>query len=352
MTSDDSNADRQDDPLRQGRSREDRSRQDPPPQDPLRRDTLRGEAAAWVARLTSGEATDADALQVRAWRRRSPDHEDAFRTASAAWRASAPAARLAVRAPVHDSAHEAPPVDARRRRFLVGAAAAASGAAAAGFAGASLGLLPTLSDLMSDYATAVGVQRQFSLADGSVLDLDAGSALNARFTADARRLQLVEGAALFDVAPDARTFEVEAGAGTVIAQDGRFSLSRGADATRVACIKGRLDLVCGGTTLHLQAGNRASFAADGRVSAVEPADPASAAAWRRGLLLIEDRPLDAVAADLNRYRTGRVIVAGPAGARRVSAAFHLDRIAEAVPQLAASLGLRSIALPGGIVILS
>ena len=53
-----------------------------PPLDPLTRDAL-----AWVVRLTSGDATLADAELLLDWRARSPKHERAYRDAVKCWRA-------------------------------------------------------------------------------------------------------------------------------------------------------------------------------------------------------------------------------------------------------------------------
>jgi ferric-dicitrate binding protein FerR (iron transport regulator) len=50
--------------------------------DPLTRDAL-----ARVARLKSGDATDADAENLVNWRNKSPEHERAFRSAVRCWRA-------------------------------------------------------------------------------------------------------------------------------------------------------------------------------------------------------------------------------------------------------------------------
>ncbi|WP_291698278.1 FecR/PupR family sigma factor regulator [Bradyrhizobium sp.] len=55
-----------------------------------RADPLTREAAAWIVRLKSGEATLEDAEQLIDWRARSPAHEHAFRSAVKCWRAIGP----------------------------------------------------------------------------------------------------------------------------------------------------------------------------------------------------------------------------------------------------------------------
>jgi transmembrane sensor len=298
-------------------------------------DALQDEAIAWVVLLTSGEATLDDAARLKAWRARSPAHENAFRVASAAWRG----AGTTTIAPARLS----------RRLFLAGAGAGT--ALAATWAGATLGLLPGLDQLLSDHATAVGEQAQIDLPDGSRVDLDGASAFDARFTDDSRNVMLVTGAADFEVAADDRPFRVTAGAGEVSTRDGSFAISVGANQTLIDCTRGHLDVTCNGT-LTLRAGERVRISG-GTLSTPEPIDPAVAAPWRRGLLLFADQPLADVVADINRHRRGRIVLARPGlGERRVDGVFHLSRPDEIVTNLAQSLKLRETWLPGGVVLLT
>lgn len=305
-------------------------------------DPLQREAIAWVARLTSGDATAADAESLRAWRALSPAHEDAFRLASIVWRETGEAlsSPAAGRSPIHPT----------RRRFITGMAVTSGAAIAAGWAGASLGILPTLEDLLSDYYTRVGEQKHVVLSDGSGLDLDAGSAVDATFTAGARSLTLLRGAALFTVARDSREFRVSSGAGTIIAEDAVFCLTDG-DQTLAECVRGRISVECAGAVVDVRRGQRVRFSANG-ISPVEPSDPATAAPWLRDLLIFENMPLNQVVSDLNRHRQGRIILArSEIGARKVNGVFHLNRTDEIVDHLITSLRLSSVRLPGGIVLL-
>ncbi|WP_245261765.1 FecR family protein [Ancylobacter sp. FA202] len=296
---------------------------------------LQDEAMAWVVLLTSGEATRDDAARLKAWRARSYAHERAFRRASAVWRglgaASAPS-RLS------------------RRLFLAGVGAGT--ALAAGWAGTMIGVLPGLDQLLSDHATAVGEQARIDLPDGSSVDLDAASALDARFTADYRAVTLVTGAAEFEIAADPRPFRASIGPGEVTAAKARFAASVGARQTVIDCIEGSIEVQCGGVTT-LKAGERARLAGGSLLAGRETLAPNAAAPWRRGLLVFTDQPLADVVADINRHRRGRIVLARPGlGERRVDGVFHLGRTDEIVTNLAAALKLRDTWLPGGVVLLS
>ncbi|MEJ1964548.1 MAG: FecR domain-containing protein [Gammaproteobacteria bacterium] len=54
----------------------------------------------------------------------------------------------------------------------------------------------------------------------------------------------------------------------------------------------------------------------GELANVEPADPYTQLAWRRGRLIIEDQPLGDVVRELNRYYSGFIMVTDDKVARR------------------------------------
>ena len=82
---------------------------------------LRREAQAWVLRLASGQATEADGAAFRQWCGQSVEHARAFKETRAAWQALQPAARA--RAPSRWRARARAP---GRRAFLGGALAPAA----------------------------------------------------------------------------------------------------------------------------------------------------------------------------------------------------------------------------------
>nr|WP_246549639.1 FecR domain-containing protein [Ancylobacter oerskovii] len=298
-------------------------------------DDVQREAIGWVTRLTSGEATVEDAQQLQAWRGRSRAHEEAFRLASQAWRHAGLPACAKPRRPA-----------LTRRLMLAGAGTAL----AAGWAGVSLGLLPGLDQINSDYATGVGQQARFALPDGSMVYLDGATALDVDLTQDARTAKLVNGAAAFDIAAGAHPFRVTAGPCVISADDADFTLTAGSGPIRVECTRGSLS-ISGTTVARLDAGERIILTPD-HPAVAEPMNPTMAGAWRRGLLVFENRPLSEVVDDINRHRRGRVVLARPGlGARRVDGVFHLQRPDEIVDNLVTSLALSETRLPGNIVIL-
>ncbi|AYD04552.1 FecR family protein [Neorhizobium sp. NCHU2750] len=304
-------------------------------------EALKKEAMAWIVRLTSGEATTDDRDALMRWRARSPIHEEAFREATRLWKNMGPAL-----------SHYAEPQAGfmSRRTFFAGSAGVAAGAAAACLGLSELGILPTIDALTSDYSTAVGQQKTVQLTDGSTVTLDAGTVLNANFSGQMRKAELIAGAAVFNIAEEPRPFVISAAAGISTVRQASVSIKHGAEDVLIDCIDGAVDVECRGTAA-LQKGEGISYSVSG-LGEKRDLDPETAASWRRGLLVFQNRPLADVVADINRHRRGKVMIARSSlSASRVSGVFHLDRPEEILAHLENTLQVRPINLVGGIVLL-
>jgi transmembrane sensor len=129
-----------------------------------------------------------------------------------------------------------------RRRFL----AAASGALVLVVAGAvwwDVVRFPS-------YATDIGERRSITLADGSTVDLNARSRLRIEFSKKERRVELIDGQALFQVAKDKnRPFIVSSSDATVRAVGTQFDVYRKATGTTVTVLEGRVAVY---STAHVE----------------------------------------------------------------------------------------------------
>jgi transmembrane sensor len=91
------------------------------------------------------------------------------------------------------------------------------------------------------YATDVGERRSLTLADGSTVDLNARSKLRVEFNKQERRVSLLAGQALFQVAKDKkRAFIVASGDATVRAVGTQFDVYRRESGTTVTVLEGRV----------------------------------------------------------------------------------------------------------------
>jgi transmembrane sensor len=164
-------------------------------------------------------------------------------------------------------------------------------------------------------------------------------------------VELVSGEAAVTVRPGS-AFTVAAGAGRILVADGSADVRNDAGRICVTCLRGVTEVIHPLGRLKLEAGGQATYAG-GRLDAPERVDLVVASAWRRGLLIFRDAPLQQVVDELNRYRNGRIVLVDPALAKRpVYGVFQIRQIATAVHQVQALTGAKATILPGGLVLLS
>jgi transmembrane sensor len=301
-------------------------------------DNLTTQANAWVVRLTSGQATVEDARALREWCERSPKHASAYREAARLW-------KLAGQLPL-------------RRRQRPWIKRIAGGAVAAcltiGVLGSmQIGLLPSGHELLADHHTGLGERRQIQLPDGSRVELDARTRLDVDFSNGQRGILLGDGAAIFHVQHDAkRPFVVSAQGGSVTALGTVFEVRHQRDGIQVTCSEGVVAVRQGDADENLvRAGEQLHYGSSGTTAAA-PVDSEHALAWRQGLLVFKNRPLQELVDELNRYRSGRILIADTEKARTpVSGVFHLQRPDEALHHIEKSLQLTAIHLPAGLTVL-
>ena len=91
------------------------------------------------------------------------------------------------------------------------------------------------------YSTDIGERRSITLADGSTVDLNARSKLRVEFSKNERRVELLDGQALFQVAKDkSRPFIVASGEAAVRAVGTQFDVYRKDSGTTVTVLEGRV----------------------------------------------------------------------------------------------------------------
>lgn len=191
-------------------------------------------------------------------------------------------------------------------------------------------------EVMADLRSATGERLQRTLADGSRLSLNSGSAVDIRYSASERRIRLLAGELLLDSGDDAagRPLIVETSAGEIQALGTRFSVLETDGGSRVDLFEGELELRPRHTSAsRLQAGQSRWFSAE-RLGEVDRAD-ANAVAWNEGRLMAERMPLGHFLAELSRHRPG-VIRCDPAVADLpLTGVFPLantDRVLDALRQ--------------------
>ncbi|MBN3857112.1 DUF4880 domain-containing protein [Paraburkholderia sp. Ac-20340] len=312
---------------------------------------LHAEAAVWIVRIDAGRATPGDARLAR-WCARSPQHRAAFDAALGQWQ-QADALRTRSATPPQRTPR------ARAASIFSFGFSAPRLAFACACAVAAIGITHYLHE--ADFATSAGELRTVALDDGSVMRLDADSAVDVRYNAHERRVVLERGRAAFDVKHgDARRFIVQAAEGNIADIGTAFQVSlpdaassKHSTATLVTVTQGRVEVGNASGALQATAGQSIQYSDAAHAPASVPVDTFAATAWQRGRLVFTDTPLAEVAAALNRYWKGHFIyVRGNAATLRVSGNFAIDAPAQALATLAETLSLRATQIAGRVVILS
>ncbi|MFZ5610083.1 MAG: FecR family protein [Pseudomonadota bacterium] len=281
------------------------------------------EAIAWHARLTSGDAREADHEALAAWLMADPRHVEAFEAVRRRWDSlesarAAVLARFAMDRPALTQQGIKPAAGAARWHAFVaplGAFLRARPWRVAAVAGALLVVgflsLPLLfrGPQPQYFATPAGEVRTMELADGSTVHLDAASQITVTMTRDERVIVLREGAVLLEVTPDrARPFLVEAGRQTVRVVGTRFEVAKRDGKVAVAVARGSVVVAAKPASRpqapvehSLQAGERLMFAGEDKPPVKTRIDPARIGMWQSGQLVFDDAPLSAVVMALNRY---------------------------------------------------
>lgn len=302
-----------------------------------------GEAVRWQVRLSSGEATEAERRAFATWQRVA-EHAAAYNEINAIWdmlgtALAAPAKVVTLRP--------------RRRwndRFTV--TQHQMMAAAASLAVVVMTGYQYQHVWQYDHVTQGTERQSVTLADGTKVQLNTGTALDVDYKPGLRRVKLLRGEAFFDVVHNpARKFVVNAGNGDVTVLGTAFSVRRDSDGAEVIVQRGKVRVRSGSDVVDVLPNQYVTYA-NGHDGAVGSVDAETELAWSRGRLIFENQPLGEVISSISRYYPGLLILTDrEAAKKRVNAVVDLGRIDEWLDALKSSQGISARRLPG-ITVLS
>jgi transmembrane sensor len=285
------------------------------------------EAARWVVRLQSADATDQDRQEFQLWLDRDAAHQAAYDEFKNLWA----------------DLKDVPISSDRLKKLRMSRRAAASSIVSIGIIAilsVALYRMGFIDHLRADYYTLVGDVRSVTLADGSRVDLNTDSAIIVRYSQGERKIQLLRGEAFFEVARNPeRPFTVDDSSLKATALGTQYSVRAASDDSlgTVRVGHGRVEVTSRQQQVVLEAGDAANLTAKGAF-AVTKADVANETAWRTGKLVFSGQPLREVLATLERYRRGRILVLDNAAAdQQVSGIFDLKDTDQALRVLSESL---------------
>lgn len=343
------------------------------------RDQIMKEAVAWFVELNEIPNDQAVREAFDAWLRRSPEHVHAFLRVSIHWEDTDPAARARM-----ESVEELVALarmDSNVVRLgvsdalpLEGGSQGASGSrlrapialAASMVVISLLGALLWFELSKNSYSTGIGEQRSLTLADGSRVELNSRSRIRVRYTEHERRVDLLEGEALFHVAHVSQVpFVVRSEDAQVRAVGTQFDIYRKQGDLVVTVVEGKVAVSAAGTgdartttdssgqaeggdaesppgrsggsgqlqsrghraaQVFLHAGEqmklgRGSDGASGPQD-LEPAAIEAATAWTQYRLVFKGAPLSEVVREFNRYGVREIVIEDASLAQeRISGSF-------------------------------
>lgn len=298
------------------------------------------QAAQWLLCLHAGDVSQAQRRAFECWKQQGPQYAAAAARMEAviarmqALRAKKSPARAALNAAF--AQHKSGRGKNAVRALLLACSLAIPAAA--------LLVSPYPQQWMADVRNGPGQWQTLQLADGSTLTLNGISAANLHFDQQQRRIELLQGEILVEVAHDsARPFIVQTPQGTLRALGTRFVVKREGDVTVLSMLQSRVAAHSTNAqeTVEVDAGAQARMSSN-EVRLSGRIDPASVnEAWRRHQLVVENRPLPEVLDEIARHRAGYLqFDRASLQTLRVSAVIPLDDSDQALQLLAQTLPIK------------
>lgn len=293
-------------------------------------DSLRSEAVDWLVRIQAAPADAGARAGLDAWLASSDAHRRAYRSVERVWTLTGelPSATPASAGGIVDLSR----VRRKRRTWALAAAVLAACVA--------LWTFPSLKlRLQADHLTGVAELRELTLEDGSIVHLDADSAIAVRYDKGRREVALLAGQAFFKVvSAHDRPFVVTAGNVAVTVKGTAFDVGSSRDGVSVAVQSGTVEVVISGGERRVRStltvGERMVVDRQG-VSARSQVDPEDVASWREHRLVVDGATLGEVVDELGRHHRGVIMVSGRSLAdRRITGVFDLRRPLEALHTVA------------------
>lgn len=273
-------------------------------------------AATWYVQLNDGASDEARTYAWRQWLQASPQH-------AAAWARVEKLQQQWAMVPPQAALSSLGAAQAQRRDVLK----VLSLLLAMGGGGWLAAEQVPYRAMLTQQRTRGGERRAMQLEDGSQLELNVNTALDVRYDAKVRAIQLYQGEIL--VRPinglQQRPFIVHTEDGSVLTRSTEFSIRKLARQTRVGVLQGAVEVRPQhhpDRVLQLQATQQVNFDRDDFASA--HALPVDSTAWLQGMLSVNDWQLGDFVEELGRYRQGVLRCASSIRSLSISGAFRID----------------------------
>ncbi|MCC9164748.1 FecR domain-containing protein [Alcaligenes sp. MMA] len=300
------------------------------------------QAAEWYACLRDGKASAEQRSAWQSWLKQDEMHSTAWRYVEEVSRSFEPVRSVPDSRCVVEKLHTANERLHQRRRVLAGVVALAGTGVASWLSWRQSWLPSSVLALAADHSTQTGEQNQIVLADGSRLWLNTSSAIDVKFTAQARHIVLMSGEIFIQTAKDDmdRPFTVQTPQGYMRALGTQFNVRMDQDCTQLAVYEGAVQVSTakGQNTATVQAGKQVHFSAQ-RIRHSMDAEQAREA-WTKGVLVADNIALRSVIKELGRYRKGYLGVDDAVADLKVYGSFPIHDTDRVLKMLASALPIR------------
>ncbi len=329
------------------------------------------EACTWIAKIDGGEFDSNDLQNLRNWIEEHPDNKAAFEQFSSDF-ISVRDLLSTVGEAVHDledSANKsgtfAGLVKSAQRNWGMmatgGAIAASLIWATLLFGSVDLSLVPAtdINKTPIFYASKIGEKETVILADGSSVTLNTNTHLAVEYTPYERRVQLMQGEAVFNVAKDAnRPFRVHTNRTVVQAIGTIFSVKSMNGKVELLVEEGIVELTANAVAEHTKEIDKSKLSEKKRVSSggysvfesktdtlVHVKDEALVQrrmSWRSGMLTFDNDPLSEIVKEYNRYIEQKIVIDDPSLlALPIGGAFPIGQTDALLDALAQGFGVKT-----------
>ena len=300
----------------------------------IRAERLEELASLWVIRREEPSWSPADQAELDDWLAQSDANKVAYWRLEHGWREADRIASLGV--PLRLGSTRFPALPSWKPLALAAALLAVFTIFLLQLPGLSLG--GSSQARLERFETPIGGHKFVTLADGSRVELNTQTAIQASVNDRVRAVWLQRGEAFFSVARhQGQKFVIYAGPRTISVLGTKFSVRRSGDEIVVAVLEGRVQVEnsqAGPTRKATLTGGEMAIARD-QGTLIEQSTSAvqQQLAWRAGMLELEGTTLAAAAEQFNRYNPKQLVIEDQEAARTIIAGSFVARNVDAFARL-------------------
>ena len=300
----------------------------------IRAERLEELASLWVIRREEPSWSPADQAELDDWLAQSDANKVAYWRLEHGWREADRIASLGV--PLRLGSTRFPALPSWKPLALAAALLAVFTIFLLQLPGLSLG--GSSQARLERFETPIGGHKFVTLADGSRVELNTQTAIQASVNDRVRAVWLQRGEAFFSVARhQGQKFVIYAGPRTISVLGTKFSVRRSGDEIVVAVLEGRVQVEnsqAGPTRKATLTGGEIAIARDqGTLIEQSPSAVQQQLAWRAGMLELEGTTLAAAAEQFNRYNPKQLVIEDQEAARTIIAGSFVARNVDAFARL-------------------